>query len=399
MKHLIVKKLKTIRRSNWLLTAVTAILLVIGVMFVYSACYIGDDQSTRELYRRQILWIVVGSAAYFAFALHDYHHFKRSSWAIYGGGIALLLVVLVIGTTIYGAKRWLMLFGIIGIQPAEIAKLTTIILLAHQLSLPGRDLRRFSDLVFIGLLILIPVGLIMLQPDLGTALVFVPTAVIMMFVAGLPIKYLITVGTLGLILVTLILGTMFLPAKLGASKQTQQRVRKFCILTEYQQKRIDVFFHPEKDPLGSGWNKRQSEIAVGSGGLRGKGYLKGTQNILGFLPRSVAPTDFIYSVIAEEKGFIGSLAVLALFFAILLLGMFTALRTEDAMGRLLCVGMGSLLFFHVFINIAMTVGLMPITGLPLPFLSYGGTFMVIMMSSLGIIQSVYIRSHRRESYM
>jgi len=238
----------------------------------------------------------------------------------------------------------------------------------------------------------------MKQPDLGTALVFVPTAFIMMFVAGVPFRYLGSLAALGVTLVALLLAALFLPARFDASPETQARIQELTGLSDYQRGRIEVFFHPDKDPLGAGWNKRQSEIAVGSGGLWGKGYLHGTQNILGFLPRSVAPTDFIYSVIAEEEGFFGSLMVLALFGVVLMFGMLTALRTRDAMGRLLCVGVVSLFFCHVFINIAMTVGLMPITGLPLPLLSYGGSFMVIMMSALGIIQSVHIRSHRRDAF-
>jgi len=398
MNEALIKIFKTLRRSNWLMTLLVLVLLAFGLMFVYSACYIGDDQNVRQLYKRQIVWMIAGLASYVVLSLYDFHRFKRISWAIYGFGLALLLLVLFVGSTIYGAKRWLMLFGVIGIQPSEIAKLSTIILLAHQLSRTGLDLSRMRDIGSIMLMIGVPVGLIMLQPDLGTAMVFVPTAFIMMFVAGLPIKYLGTLAVIGISLVTFILSALFLPAKLGASEDTQDRIRSLTFLSDYQQGRIEVFFEPDKDPLGAGWNKRQSEIAVGSGGLKGKGYLKGTQNILGFLPRSVAPTDFIYSVIAEEKGFMGSLSVLALFFGVLTFGMLTALRTRDAMGRLLCVGVVSLIFCHVFINIAMTVGLMPITGLPLPLLSYGGSFMIMMMSALGIIQSVYIRSHRRDSY-
>ena len=399
MSSVIVKWMHELRRSNWMLTAIIAALLIISVAFVYSARYIGEDKEVYPLYHRQIIWIAAGIASYITLSLYDYHRFKRLAWAIYAAGLILLVIVLIMGTTIYGAKRWIMLFGKIGIQPSEVAKLSTIILLAQQLSLPGRNLARFNDLSYILSLIGLPVILIMLQPDLGTAIVFVPTALLMMFVAGMPIRYIVVVSAIGITVVTLILSAMFLPAKLGAGKAAQQRIRNLTFLSEYQQGRIEVFFNPEKDPLGAGWNKRQSEIAVGSGGLKGKGYLKGTQNILGFLPRSVAPTDFIYSVIAEEKGFIGSLTVLSLFFGVLMFGMFTALRTQDSMGRLLCVGIVSLIFCHVFINIAMTVGLMPITGLPLPLLSYGGTFMIMMMSSLGIIQSVYIRSHRRDSYM
>jgi len=155
-----------------------------------------------------------------------------------------------------------------------------------------------------------------------------------------------------------------------------------------------VFFDPGRDPLGAGWNKIQSSIAVGSGGFAGKGYLKGTQNVLGFLPRTVAPTDFIYSVIAEEMGFIGSAGLLLLYSILLWAGFRAAQSSRDKLGRLLAVGITSLLFCHVFVNIAMTIGLLPITGLPLPLISYGGSFMVSTMIGLGIVQSVYVRRYQ-----
>jgi len=400
MKTALINGLKLLRRSNWMLTLPILMLLVAGIMFVYSACYVSDDQTVRPLYERQIVWVVAGLGAYVVLALYDFRRFKRfGTWA-YGTALALLVLVLFIGRTIYGAKRWLMLFGEngIGIQPSEITKLATIILLAHRLSESGRDLSSPREVATTLALVAVPVALIMKQPDLGTALVFVPPAFIMMFVAGVPFRYLGSLVGMGVVFVALLLSALFLPARFDASEETQARIRNMTGLSDYQCGRIEVFFHPEKDPLGAGWNKRQSEIAVGSGGLWGKGYLHGTQNILGFLPRSVAPTDFIYSVIAEEKGFIGSLTVLVVFGVVLMFGMMTALRTRDGMGRLLCVGVVSLVFCHVFINIAMTVGLMPITGLPLPLLSYGGSFMVIMMSALGIIQSVHIRSHRRDAF-
>ncbi len=400
MKAALIKGLKTLRRSNWLMTLPVVVLLVAGVLFVYSSCYVSDDQTVRPLYERQIVWMIAGLGAYVVLALYDFRRFKRISGWIYGMALALLVAVLFIGTTIYGAKRWLMLFGEngIGIQPSEIAKISMIVLLAHRLSESGRNLAAPREVLIALGLVAVPVALIMKQPDLGTALVFVPTAFIMMFVAGVPFRYLGSLAALGVTLVALLLAALFLPARFDASPETQARIQELTGLSDYQRGRIEVFFHPDKDPLGAGWNKRQSEIAVGSGGLWGKGYLHGTQNILGFLPRSVAPTDFIYSVIAEEEGFFGSLMVLALFGVVLMFGMLTALRTRDAMGRLLCVGVVSLFFCHVFINIAMTVGLMPITGLPLPLLSYGGSFMVIMMSALGIIQSVHIRSHRRDAF-
>ncbi len=400
MKTAIVAGLKTLRQANILMLGPVLVLLVLGVLFVYSACYVGDDKMVRPLYERQIVWMIAGLVSYVIFALYDFHRFKRISWGVYGGSLALLLLVLIMGKTIYGAKRWLMLFGDngIGIQPSEIAKLSMIILLSHRLSEVGRNLSSPRELAMTLGLIAVPVALIMNQPDLGTALVFVPTAFLMMYVAGVPFRYLGALGGGGFLLVGLLLGALFLPARMGASEPTQMRIRSLTGLSDYQCGRIEVFFHPDKDPLGAGWNKRQSEIAVGSGGLRGKGYLHGTQNILGFLPRSVAPTDFIYSVIAEEQGFVGSLVVLLLFGTVIIFGMMTALRTRDSMGRLLCVGVVSLIFCHVFINIAMTVGLMPITGLPLPLLSYGGSFMIVTMSALGIVQSVYIRSHRRDAY-
>jgi rod shape determining protein RodA len=200
----------------------------------------------------------------------------------------------------------------------------------------------------------------------------VPTAFLMMFAAGVPIRYLAVLVFLGILLMPL----------------------GWFVIDDYQKDRILVFLDPGRDPLGAGWNKIQSEIAVGSGGFAGKGYLKGTQNVLGFLPRTVAPTDFIYSVIAEEMGFVGSLGLLVLYSLLLWAGTRAALESRDKMGRMLAVGVTSLLFCHVFVNLAMTIGLLPITGLPLPLISYGGSFMISTMIGLGIVQSVYVRRYQ-----
>jgi rod shape determining protein RodA len=223
------------------------------------------------------------------------------------------------------------------------------------------------------LILSIPFLLIVKQPDLGTAMTLIPLAVAMMFVAGVPTRYLVILGLVGICL---------LPVGWFA-------------LGDYQKERIMVFFDPARDPLGSGWNKIQSEIAVGSGGIAGKGYLKGTQNILGFLPRTVAPTDFIFSVIAEELGFVGSALLLSLFATLVVGGLRAALRARDKFGRLLAVGVVVLMFFHAFVNMSMTIGLMPVTGIPLPLISYGGSFMVCTMVGLGLVQSVYVRRVRR----
>ena len=243
----------------------------------------------------------------------------------------------------------------------------------------------------------VPLMLVLLEPDLGTAMISVPVTFIMMFVAGVPLRILLSFVGSGLLGVLIIVTAMFLPAKLGVSPEGQERIMHLTFLRAHQRDRIETFFHPDKDPLGTGWNKTQSEIAVGSGGMWGKGFKQGTQNILGFLPKSVAHTDFIYSVIAEEKGFLGSLTILILFGTLIAAGMQVAVMARDRLGRLLCVGMVSMIFCHVFINIAMTVGLMPITGVPLPLLSYGGSFMIVTMSALGIVQSVYIRCRPSES--
>jgi rod shape determining protein RodA len=227
-------------------------------------------------------------------------------------------------------------------------------------------------------------------------MIFLPVMFAMMFVAGVPMRSLCVPLAVGVLTVSAFVGALFLPQKLGVSPESQERIMSAVGVRSYHRDRLESFFHPERDPLNTGWNKMQSEIAVGSGGLWGKGFLKGTQNILGFLPRKVAPSDFIYSVIAEEKGFVGSMVVLGLFGTVLTVAVYTAGVARDKLGRLVCVGVATVLFCHVFVNIAMTVGVLPITGVPLPLLSYGGTFMMVTMTSLGIVQSVYIRSQYRD---
>jgi rod shape determining protein RodA len=201
----------------------------------------------------------------------------------------------------------------------------------------------------------------------------VPVTLALLYVGGVPLRYLFILGGIGLLL-----------SPLG-----------WFVLDGYQKERILVFFDASRDPLGAGWNKIQSEIAVGSGGWSGKGLLMGTQNILGFLPRTVAPTDFIFSVIAEESGFIGVALVLGLYAVLIICGIRAALSARDTLGRMLAAGVVTSLFCHMFVNVAMTVGLAPITGLPLPLISYGGSFMVCTMTGLGLVQSVYVRRLER----
>jgi len=379
------------------MTIAVVVLLVLGILFVYSSCYVTEELPAGSFYKRQIVWMLVGMICYAGFAIYDYRRLREFSWWAYGMCLMMLVMVLFFGRRVYGAQRWLMLFGV-GIQPSELVKLTAVMVLARRLSRPGVDLEKIRPLAEVLAVVVVPIALIVKQPDLGTAMIFLPVAFVMMFVAGIPIRFLGTLAAIGVTSVMIILGALFLPQKMGVSEDRIGAAVRAIGLREYHRDRIVVFFQPGKDPLGAGWNRMQSQIAVGSGGAWGKGFRKGTQNILGFLPRSVAPTDFIYSVIAEEKGFFGSLVVLFLFGVVVAIGMQIGFTARDRTGRLLCAGIVAVIFCHVFINIAMSVGLMPITGLPLPLLSYGGSFMVVVMSALGIVQSVHIHSRPLEQF-
>lgn len=353
-------------------------LLVLSLLFIYSAGYRSADQNGFGLAGRQLVWIVVGLGCYTGAAVFDYRRLRSLHWWIYGGALVALLLVLAIGISVYGANRWFSIGGVM-IQPSEFAKLAVLFTLAARLGDPATDvdeLPTFFQIVALGGL---PFLLIAVEPDLGTAMVLLPLIFILLFSAGIPLRpLLIVVGAGAAALILLVIWLRFFPDTCP-------------FLTDYQKNRILVYLNVNQDPLGAGWNKLQSQIAVGSGGLFGKGYLKGTQNILGFLPRTVAPTDFIYSVVAEETGFAGSSVLLALYTVMTMRCMRAAVRARDVFGRLLAAGIGTLVFTHVFVNIAMTVGLMPITGLPLPLMSYGGSFMVSTMAALGLVQSVYLR--------
>jgi rod shape determining protein RodA len=383
------QELKVLRRMNWLMLAAICALIVLGVLFIYSATQMRDD-ATARLYQMQIKWALVGLACHLATTVMDYRRLRDVAWGFYIMAAVLLVTVLFFGTSIYGAKRWLMFLGV-GIQPSELGKLAVIILAACLLSPAAERFGRLPSSGWIFLLAGLPMFLVMKEPDLGSALVYVPVVMAMLFVAGAPVRPLVTVTLGGVALAAVVLLAVALPAQLGVTPEHQEKFFAAIHFKDYQRDRIEVFLQPGKDPLGTGWNKRQSEIAVGSGGLTGKGFLKGTQNILGFLPRTVAPTDFIFSVMAEETGFAGSVTILTLYGALMVCGLYVAMVARDKMGRLLCVGIVVMVFTHVFVNMAMTMGLLPIVGIPLPLVSYGGTFMVMMLFALGLIQSVYVR--------
>jgi len=357
-------------RMDFLTLAATLVLTAIGIAFIYSAGYRADEPAMSPFCRKQMVWVALGVLGLLAAALYDYRALNEQSWWLYLIACALLGLVLLIGVKVYGAYRWLNFFGI-RIQPSEFGKLAVIVTLAHYLGRPDTDARRPGILIG-AILIVIPVFfLIVVEPDLGSAMVLIPVTCAMLLAAGLPMRILGLLALCGLLV-----------SPLG-----------WFALDDYQHERIFVFLDPSRDPLGSGWNKIQSAIAVGSGGFSGKGYLEGTQNVLGFLPRTVAPTDFIFSVITEETGFIGAATVLGLFALIFLGGIRAAIGARDSFGRILATGLTTLLFTHVFVNIAMTIGLVPITGLPLPLISYGGSFLMTILISLGILQSITLRRY------
>ncbi|MDF3128571.1 rod shape-determining protein RodA [Kiritimatiellaeota bacterium B1221] len=356
-------------RIDWLALLVTLLLLGTGLIFIGSAGY-GDDTIPllNRQWFRQFIFVLISLPVYFSISLIDYRWFKELSPVIYGGCLVLLVGVLIFGKTKNGATSWYDL-KIVDFQPAEIAKIGLVICLAAYLGDPLRNTRH-PRIIFVPLALTGGIFLLILkQPDFGTAMILPCVVMALLFVACISWRM------IGLIL---FLGLMTLPLAWGVAK-------------DYQKERVLVFLNPDRDPLGASWNRRQSEMAVGSGGLSGKGIGQGTQNLLGFLPTTVAPTDFIFSVIAEEKGFIGSATLLGLYS--LLFGCLarTAVRASDMFGRLIAIGILTMLSVHVTINVAMTIGLMPIVGLPLPLVSYGGSFVVSMMLALGLVQSVHSR--------
>jgi rod shape determining protein RodA len=377
------------QRLNPLLLTCMIALIVIGVAFVYSACSIREDPELRMLYLRHAKIGCVGLVVYLALAACPFATLLHWRWVAYGACLVMLILVPFIGETTMGGRRWLF-----GIQPSEPAKVAIILVLAQLYGHP--DAKRGVDAFLVTLLVVgIPAVLILLQPDLGTAMVLVPTVLAMLFAANVAPRWVWSCVLIGGVAVGLLLGMIYAAEKADLTPEKREALIAATHLKPHQVRRLQVFLFPDKDVLSSGYNRRQSEMAVGSGGLRGKGYLKGEQYMLGYLPPSVSSNDFIFAVLAEEAGFVGSLTVLLLFLGLVWSGLWVAGRSQDNAGRLFCVGVISLLFSHMFINIAMTIGMMPITGLPLPFISYGRSFMLSMMAALGGVQSVSI--HGRES--
>ncbi len=375
-------------------------LMLLGGLFVYSATMVNEAVNAAALFNqswfRQIIWYAVGLGAAAGICFVDYHTLARWSVVAYWGTMLLLVAVLIpgIGTSHgWGAQRWID-FGPFQMQPSEFAKISFILALANYLSRPVDELRLPS--VFwkaMGMLAL-PFLLIMKEPDLGSAIVLLPTGLVMLFVAGVPRRFLWQLaGGAGLVAALFLVDVLFAPPN--------WQIR----LEDYQRHRLLVFFGVDFAPKNAtpadaarlrrlqadrSYQVRQALISVGSGGFWGKGWCQGNQTALGFLPPGAAHNDFVFSVIAEEKGFVGSVIVLTLYGVILFTGLRIAGQARDRLGRLLAAGVVALLFSHVFINIGMNIRLMPVTGIPLPLLSYGGSSVLCSLIAMGLMQNVYI---------
>lgn len=361
-----------VREFDLVLFGLTVLLAIFGIIVIYSATRTLETNSKVIV---QSGAFCLGVAALVVTCLFDYEQFKNFIKYIYIFSVVILILVLIFGVTgDWGARSWIR-FGSIGFQPSELAKICFIITFSYHLDKVQDSINK--PLAILGLLahIGVLVGLILLQPDMGSAFVFMFIFICLMFVAKLSYKYIIPI---------MIAGVASLPF-----------IYKYG-LSEYQQMRIKVFINPELDPLNRGYNVIQSKIAVGSGQMWGKGYLDGTQNQMGYLPTKY--TDFIFSVISEEFGFIGSMSVVILLFALIWRCFTIARRADNAFGRFICTGVGAMFLFHVFENVGMCIGLMPVTGIPLPFMSYGGTSLVTNMLAIGLVMSVAYHNKPRSLY-
>jgi len=365
MRELIDRKF--LSNFDWQFFFLILIISLIGVLIIYSSTSdaTGSQGFFKTPYGRQLIWIMMGLVVFFITSAVDYHVFARFSYFLYISLIGLLTWVLFFGSKAYGSQRWIDL-GLFKMQPAEFAKVVIIILLSRYFA-SKRELRlKFIDIFFAALVIGIPFLLILKEPDLGTAILLIPIFLFYLFMCRKNLKYFIVFIILGSALSVLL----------------------WFNLKDYQKLRIKSFLNPDYDKLGAGYQIVQSKIAVGSGGLFGKGLKGGTQSQLDFLP---APhTDFIFSVLAEEFGFIGACILLLLFLLLILRGINICMKSKDNLAIFLGSGVLFVFTMYITINIFVVLGLFPVTGLPLPLVSYGGSSLITSMILLGIVESIKI---------
>ena len=347
---------------NWGLVVIICTTAVIGFAVLYSA----GNGSIYPWAARQMVRFSAGLAIMFVVALIDTRVWLRHAYLIYLGGLALLAYVDVFGAVGRGAQRWIDL-GAFNLQPSEVMKVALVLALARYFhAIRFEEIGRIRYLVWPLVLVAVPAALVLRQPDLGTAMMLVLAGGAMFFMAGVRLwKFAVVIaGALAMIPIA------------------------WHFLREYQKQRILTFFNPESDPMGAGYHIIQSKIALGSGGIFGKGFLQGTQSHLNFVPEK--QTDFVFTLLAEEFGIVGGLFLLALYLMLLIYGFAIAMRSRNQFGRLLAVGVTVTFFLYVFINIAMVMGMLPVVGVPLPLVSYGGTSMLTLLFGFGLLMGVYI---------
>ena len=432
---------RDILKIDYLLLLPVIILLVLGILFIYSSGITSAGNQISMEYIRQIIWASVGVAAALVLSLVNYRRFYSISLYIYLLSLLPLIYTLVFGKVVQNA-RWLRI-GSFGVQISEFVKITVIILLARFLADTEHNNEAFSRFFISCLIVFVPMGIVLIQPDLGTSLVYLAILVTMIFTAGVSMRYVAfmisCIILTGLFLVLplwqtyilrrslpvlailtnlkiIILVVMFfiLIAAIAFFGYLKFKKRYFywlvyssviivfslgasyaarLILKNYQIMRLIVFLDPNVDPRGAGWNIIQSVTAIGAGGLTGRGYLQGTQSHYRFLPEQ--STDFIFSIFSEESGFMGGIIIFLLFMLICHRLLVTMKTTADPFGRYICAGLAGMISFHFIINVGMTMGIMPITGIPLLFVSYGGSSVLSIMLGIGLALSIFIRRYNR----
>lgn len=363
-----IRWLRKFRSLNWRFIAVITILAIIGFMMMYSAG-LGNWEPWAL---RQIIRFAIAFPVMLIIALTDIRFWFRYSYLFYFLTIMLLAAVDIVGHIGMGAKRWLDL-GPLNFQPSELAKIALVMVLARYFhnTLP-EDQDRNKSLIIPLVLIVIPIVLILLQPNLGTAMIVALTGAGILFVTGVGIWKFLLAGGLGIA---------------GAIAGWNSG-----LLHDYQKRRILTFLDPDTDPLGAGYNILQSKIAIGSGGFLGKGFLQGSQSQLSFLPEK--QTDFIFTMLVEEFGFLGGFITIALYLTMIIMILKISLSTIHHFGRLLTAGIAIILFVHLLINVGMVMGLLPVVGLPLPLLSYGGSGLMVMMAAFGLVLNIHLNRDR-----
>ncbi len=363
--------LRKLLGQNWLLLLSMLALAIFGVIAIYSATSSRADSYAADFWRKQANWVAVGVFAFILTSLVDYRWIRWGALPMYLAGIVFLVLTKFIGTKVYGARSWLHL-GPINFQPAQLAVVAGIMVLALFLT-QFRNIHPMLRLLLCGAIAAAPCLLILLQPDLGEVIIWIPVLLALLFVSGLPSRYLICI---------ILIGLAFIPIAINFG------------LKPYQQQRITAFTHPDIDKQGSAWAINQSLIAIGSGGWSGKGFkAPNTQIELGFLPATAVHNDYIFSAIGEQWGFVGGAFLIGGFALLLITCLFVAFFAGDQLGMLLVVGITALVFTHIFQNMGMTIAMLPITGVPLPLISYSGSFVLMIMFGLGLVNSVWIHRH------